>query len=234
MFLIVRQQKFAIISYVDQINQMRHMCAMKFASAYDQLPALDRDFVDGFIKRLEIDAERRFERLTATLERFSRSIDFDTLDQRQRDFFAKPLTQAAIRERVEKLASERDLTPARIIQEHAAIALANMRDYVELDEDGIPEINLNDCSRIDWSAIHQIESEETYGPKGTTRKIKLRLYNKQASLDALAKWNGLDKADNAEYVAYKSLPPELTQIPSNVSIEKIADQYAQLLTVNAK
>src|SRR5690606_3739000 len=107
-----------------------------------QLMASERDFVDGFISYLEREAEKRFERLTVTLARASDNIRMDELDARTRALFDKPLVGAAIRERVELLASQRDLTPERVIKEHAALALSNMNDFIERFEDGSASINL--------------------------------------------------------------------------------------------
>ncbi|MDT9701943.1 hypothetical protein, partial [Streptomyces sp. P17] len=58
----------------------------------------ERDFVDGFLRRVDTEAERRFEKLTITLERVASSLDLNTLDERSRDLFRKPIVSAAIRE----------------------------------------------------------------------------------------------------------------------------------------
>jgi len=202
---------------------------MMFVSAYNQLEPSERDFVDGFITYLEREAEKRFERLTVTLARAATNIRTDELDDRTRFLFAKPLVAAAIRERVELLASERDLTAERIIKEHAALGLSNMDDFVERYQDGSASINLNNVSRAQMAAVQQIETEEIYGPSGTKRKIKLKLYNKQVSLDALAKFNGLDKGDSPEAIAYRALPANSVEMPANMTTEQAAEEYAKLI-----
>lgn len=198
-------------------------------SAYNQLMASERDFVDGFISYLEREAEKRFERLTVTLARASDNIRMDELDARTRALFDKPLVGAAIRERVELLASQRDLTPERVIKEHAALALSNMNDFIERFEDGSASINLSNVSVAQMAAVQQIETEETYGPSGTKRKIKLKLYNKQVSLDALAKFNGLDKGDSPEAIAYRALPANSVEMPANITVEQAAEDYANFI-----
>lgn len=206
------------------------MNAINFASSYELLQPSERSFVDDFLRALENEAEKRFERLTTTLERVTQSIDPATLDERTRGYFSLPMVRAAIRERVEQMARERDLTPQRIVQEHAVLALANMDDFIVRYQDGRgAEVDLSKVSRAQMSAVQQIETEETYGPRGTTRKIKLKLYNKQVSLDALAKFTGLDKADNVEYAAYKTLPKDMVKLPASASVEQLADDYARLI-----
>ena len=206
------------------------MNAINFASSYELLQPSERSFVDDFLRALENEAEKRFERLTTTLERVTRSIDPATLDERTNDYFSRPMIRAAICERVENMARERDLTPQRIVQEHAVLALANMDDFIKRYEDGRgAEVDLSGVTRAQMSAVQSIETEETYGPRGTTRKIKLKLYNKQVSLDALAKFTGLDKADNVEYAAYKTLPKDMVKLPASASVEQLADDYARLI-----
>ena len=205
------------------------MNAISFVSAYAQLTGYEREFVDGFLRSLEREAERRFERLTTTLERLSASINLQDLDDRTRDLFAKPIVIAAIRERVEQLASSRDLTPDRVIREHAAIALANINRFFETGEDGGVSFNALNCNDIDWAAVSAVDVEETFGRNGTKRTYKIKMHNKQVSLDALAKFMGLDKGDNPEYAAYRTLPAELSQMPTSASVSELAEDYAKFI-----
>lgn len=203
---------------------------LQFASAYKQLNGYEREFVDGFLRSVEIEAEKRFERITTTLERISQTIDFATLDARARDLLSKPLIGAAIRERVEAMAAARDLTPERVVKEHAVIAMFSLkRFFPEVGEDGNPKFDARNASEMDWAALQAIEVEETYGRNGTTRKIKIKAHPKQTSLDALSKFMGLDKADNVEYAAYKTLPAELAQLPNSASVADLAETYARLI-----
>ncbi|QWY83182.1 terminase small subunit protein [Rhizobium phage RHph_X2_24] len=202
---------------------------MMFATAYSQLHPFDREFVDGCISALERENERRFERLTTTLERFSQGLDLDTLDERTRDQFNKPMVRAAIRERVEAVAAERDLTHARVIKEHAAIAVANINRFFKVGEDGLPIFDAKDCTDVDWAAVQQVDVEEEYSRGKNIRKVKIKLYNKQASLDTLAKFMGMDKADNPEYAAYKTLPADLVRLESSATLEALQDEYARFI-----
>jgi len=202
---------------------------VSFVSSYDLLQTSERVFVDEFLHALEADAERRFERLTATLDRVARSLDLDAMDDRTRDLFAKPMVRAAIHERVKQLADERDLTPERVIREHAAVAFANMQDYLTVGQDGLPTVDMETVNRAQWSAVSQIEVEDSYGPKGNIRKIKFKLHDKLASLAAISKFMGLDKSDNPEYVAYKLLPRDMVQLPASATQETLAEDYARLI-----
>lgn len=189
----------------------------------------ERGFVDDFLRRLDIEAEKRFERLTTTLERVSQSLDPAALDQRTRDLLAKPIVLAAVRQRVEEIAAAKDLTPDRIIREHAAIALANINRFFKVTEDGSVEFDASDCTAVDFAAVQSIDVEEQYTRNGTKRTYKIKMHNKQVSLDTLAKFMGLDKADNAEYAAYKALPPDLVQVPNSATVGAVAEKYARFI-----
>lgn len=202
---------------------------ISFVSSYDLLQPSERVFVDEFVRAVESDAERRFERMTASLERVARTLDIGALDERTRDHFAKPMIRAAIFERVKQMADARDITPERIIKEHAALALSNMQDYLKTGQDGLPTVDLVEVNRVQWAAVQQIEVEDTFGPKGQTRKIKFKLHDKKTSLDALAKFMGLQEGDNAEYAAYKTLPRDLVQLPASASQEALAEDYARFI-----
>lgn len=202
---------------------------LKFVASYDLLQPSERTFVDDFIAAVEREAAKRFERLTSTLERVSQSIDASTLDERTRDLFAKPMIRAAIFERVNQLASQRDITPERVIQEIAALALANMEDYLDVGEDGLPTVDLADLSRVQMAAIQSIEVEDSFSPtKGEVRKIKFKLHDKIAPLQALMKHMGMDK-ENAIAAAYAALPRDLVQLPANATQEALAEDYARFI-----
>jgi hypothetical protein len=205
------------------------MNAINFVSAYKQLSSYEREFVDDFLHSLDREAERRFERLTITLERVSASLSTAQLDDRTRDLLRKPIVIAAIRERVEEIANGRDLTPQRVIREHAAIALANINRFFVTGEDGSVTFDATNCNDIDWAAVASIDIDETYGPRGAKRTYKIKMHNKQVSLDALAKFMGLDKGDNPEYAAYKTLPADISQLPNSASVSELAEDYAKFI-----
>jgi len=203
---------------------------MRISTAYAQLSGLEREFVDGFVSRLDAENSKHFERLTVTLERLAVRIDFDQLDERSRDQFAKPLVCAAIRERVDTIAAERDLTPERLIKEHAAIGFASIKSFFpEIGEDGIPQFDARDASNYDWAAVQSIDVEETFNRGGTKRTIKIKMHGKQASLDMLAKWAGLDKTENPVYADYRNSITDVTRLGTSASVEQLASEYARFI-----
>lgn len=205
------------------------MNALNFVSAYRQLPDYEREFVDGFLRSLDKEAQQRHERLTTTLERVSRSIDVARLDDRTRALFAKPLIVAAIRERVEQTAAERDLTPEWLINQYRNIASASLENYFTVGEDGFPQINLSALTPEQWSALQEVDAVEEFGKGKTVRRVKVKLQPKMEALAKLMAHTGLDKVDNPTYSAYKALPADLAQTPNSASVNELAESYARFI-----
>lgn len=90
--------------------------------------------------------------------------------------------------------SGKALIPAgHVIQEIERIAFANLMDYFAVDKNGEPSVDLSDISPEQAAAIGEIEVTETFKPPG--RKIKIKLYDKLAALEKLARIHGLIKPE---------------------------------------
>lgn len=204
---------------------------MDFNSAYDQLQPNEREFVNGFIRAVEREnALIPLERLTGTLKRVSATINADDLDSRTRDMFQKPLITAAIKERVEFLAAERDVSPEWVINQHRAIASANLQDFIEVGEDGFPWPNLEGLSREQWYALESVETTEEENKFGAkTKKFKIKLKSSHASLDKLGKFVGIDNENSAAYQKYAALENKAANYTDGTTIEQLADEYAQFI-----
>ncbi|AHJ10776.1 hypothetical protein P106B_93 [Rhizobium phage vB_RglS_P106B] len=185
--------------------------------------------MDGFLRSLEQEAAKRFERLTTTLERVSRAINPASLDDRTRDLFSKPLIAASIRERAEQLAAERDLTPEWIIRQYHNIASASLEHYFDVGEDGFPQIDLSKLTPEQWSALDSIDATEKFTRGGTERHVKIKLKGGMEALAFLAKHAGLDKADNPVFKEYTALPADLAQMPNSASVSELAENYARFI-----
>lgn len=200
---------------------------LQFSSAYRQLDSYEREFVDGFLVRVDKEAEHRHERLTATLERVSRSIDLARLDDRTRDLFNKPLVAAAIRERVEEFAQQRDLTPEWIIKQYRNIAGASLENYFTVGQDGFPQIDLSALTTEQWSALQEVDCVEEYSKRGNIRRVKVKLQPKMEALAKLMAHTGMDKADNSVHSTYKS--PSVPVLTDGQSVSELAESYARFI-----
>jgi phage terminase small subunit len=105
----------------------------------------------------------------------------------------------------EKLAAERvareraqvkfDLSAERILGELAALGLANMLDFVTLDEDGQPHFDIAALTRAQGAAIQELIIDEYVDGRGTgarqVKRVRVKLANKTDALNSLGKHLGL-------------------------------------------
>lgn len=147
------------------------------SNAFDLLSTDDQAVVNNYVQFVEHDQRRKGERLALAL---ARPVPHEMV-KRSRGALIKPLVRAAIAERLQGLANIQDISPSRVIAEHAALAFSNMADYVQTVFGGEIVIDISECTREQMAAVKSIETLDT--PAG--RKTKITLYDKQPSLNAL-------------------------------------------------
>jgi phage terminase small subunit len=103
----------------------------------------------------------------------------------------------AIAKRNAELMVELDFTPQRIVREIAKVAGVNMADFVTIDDEGNPHIDLSGVKRRQLAAVSAVE-----GPiveEGRVVKApKIRMHDKLKALDMLAKMARLYPAERTE------------------------------------
>jgi phage terminase small subunit len=100
----------------------------------------------------------------------------------------------ALGERITKRAEEAfDITADRILQELAAIAFANIGDYVRIDAEGLPQTDFSKITRRQFAAIGEITQEDIETGQRTGRRVKFKLLDKKGALVDLGKHVGLFK-----------------------------------------
>jgi phage terminase small subunit len=91
---------------------------------------------------------------------------------------------------------------ADVIAEYKKLAFANLEDYVKIDANGEPYVDLSGMTREQAAALSGAEMVETVteGEESVrrTKRTKLRFHSKQAALDALAKHLGLFNDESKE------------------------------------
>ena len=202
---------------------------MEFASAYRQLTPLERGFVDDFLRTLEAEAARRWERLPVTLARVVKALDVTRLDERTRAYFERQLVQAAINERVAELSAQRDLTAEWIIRQYQNIASFSLEKCFSVNKAGFPEADLSGLSSQDWQCLAEVATTENDTQWGTNRTLKFKAHDKMRALDKLAQLTGLDKTEHADYLAYKATPAELVKLSQSAGLQEAGEYYAKFI-----
>jgi phage terminase small subunit len=105
---------------------------------------------------------------------------------------------AAIAEGQKALAESAGVTAERIVKELAKLGFSNMQDYVGVNGEGSPFIDLSAVDREKWAAVGELTIEhftkrgETEGEDSrVVEKVKFKLLDKRAALVDLGKHLGM-------------------------------------------
>jgi hypothetical protein len=200
------------------------MNALSFASAYRQLRPVEKAFVDGYVTDVERDSARRGERISNALYR---AIPAEIVEA-SRGMLDKPLVRAAITERINTLAADSELTVHRVVKELMGMSFSSIEHYMRVGEDGMPYFDLSIATPEQLAAIQSVEFEEVMGRSGPQRKIKLKLHDKLAAIDKLAKFMGMFEAENPHWRTMNERPAPVA-LPAHVNDDAAADAYARMI-----
>lgn len=177
--------------------------------AYDLLDFNERQAVDDYVK-FAIQQQRSLN------QRIALALDTPIPSEhvrRSKGALAKPLVRAAIAERLQTEANEQDLSPDRIIKEHAAIAFSNIGDYLVVKEFG--DFSVKPLHTIPREALSAVKSMKTIpGPWGL--RTEINLHDKQMSLKVLTELVGLVAPDKPPVLEEYAKPPRTVNAQSQV------------------
>ena len=124
----------------------------------------------------------------------------------------------AIARRNAELMVELDFTPQRIVREIAKVAGVNMADFVTIDEQGQPHIDLSGVKRRQLAAVSAVE-----GPiveEGRVVKApKIRTHDKLRALDMLAKLARMYPAERTELTGADGGPIQNASVNVNHTMD---------------
>jgi phage terminase small subunit len=102
-----------------------------------------------------------------------------------------PKILAAIAEAQAPRLAKLDMDAAAVLNELAKIARASPLDYMRINEDGEPIVDLRGLDRDRAAALSEVTVEDFPSARGAgkreVRRVKFRLYDKLSALDKLAK-----------------------------------------------
>lgn len=143
---------------------------------------------------------------------------------------------------MERIFLETDV--AQIVNEYKALAMANLADYTDIDEDGQPRINLGKATRAQMAALSSIEVTEMpamemqmngveFAREVIKTKISISPNNKLDALNKVAALIGLDKMMSYYYMAEagasERLPSEQPKAVTVVNQINITNQPSELV-----
>jgi hypothetical protein len=187
--------------------------------ANDLLESNEKSMVDEYVKYAVGEQLRKRERIFFAL---FLPIPSEYI-RRTRHSLMRPLMRAAIAERIKEEAGAQDISPDRVIAEHAGIAFSNMEDYLELTLNG--EVKLKDLNSIGRAKMQAVKSIECK-PTMMGMQTKVVLHDKHPSLKALGEMMGLVAPDQPPALAGYATPHKKDAKQVEMAPEK---QYIELL-----
>ena len=129
----------------------------------------------------------------------------------------KPDIQSAISEAQQKRAKRTEITQDMVIREIAKLAFSQYSNYIRVNRDGHPVIDLSDCTPDELDALTETSTETAVEKDGedfvTVRKVKIKVADKGKYLEMLGKHLGMFKdqvelstKDDAPIVVQLAMP----------------------------
>lgn len=187
--------------------------------AYDLLDPFERQQVDDYVQFAVGEQHRKRERIIHALYL---AIPSEYLRRSQNSLY-KPLLRAAVAERIREESHKQDISPDRVVQEHASIAFSNMFNYIEAG--GFGEFKLKDVEQLTPDMMQAVKSIETK-PGNFGLQCKIVLHDKHPSLKALGEMMGLVASDRPPALQQYIAPPKDVSKQVDLAPES---EYAELL-----
>lgn len=190
--------------------------------AYNLLTDAERNVVDDYISYVLATQKQRNERIALALN-YPIPPEFTRLS---RGAILKPLSRAAVAERIKEEAQKQDLSPDRLIREYAALAHSNHDDFFYIGNFG--ELIMrpwDEIPREKKAAVKTVRSETTM--RGT--KYEIVMHDKKGAMDTLAQLMGMVASKEAplleDYATSKSdSDRELLEAPADIYAQMLEDE----------
>jgi phage terminase small subunit len=129
------------------------------------------------------------------------------------------LRNAKVQREIDKLISKRasklEIKAEHVADELRKLGFANMQDYMRVNEDGWPELDLSKLTRDQAAAIQEFSEDATGGQNDGERRLVLRrrfkLADKRGSLELLGRHLGMFQ-DNLKVTGFEGLAERLNQL----------------------
>jgi len=93
--------------------------------------------------------------------------------------------QTVIDKALAKLAEGQEVRAAEVIRETKAIAMSNMADFISVDDEGTPFLDVAKVNRTLGGAVKSLEVVDTGSGPQRKRRVKIVLHDKLRALDKL-------------------------------------------------
>lgn len=116
-----------------------------------------------------------------------------TTIRRAKSLAASEKIKLRVRELTDIAIANTTLTIEKVLRELEKLGFANMMDYIKIDDDGHPELDLSALTREQAAAIGEITTDLITSPRdgSVTRRTKFKLLDKKGALVDLGRHLGM-------------------------------------------
>lgn len=112
--------------------------------------------------------------------------------QQASDLLTRPYIQARLASLLKNRGEKLDLSAERVLSELATLGYSNIEDYIQVNEDGDPQIDLSKLTREQAACIQSITVEEYVEGRGQNarrvKRVKFKLADKIRALELLGRY----------------------------------------------
>lgn len=184
-------------------------------TAFDQLKPSERMFVNAYVAT---DNPMRAIVAAFPVLESQRSV----AQVRAFDMLKRPLVQAAIAQKINDLSSRYSIQADAIYKEVAKIAKSDIRDYMTLNEAGMPKLDLMQTSDEAWGAISGFEVVPGIG-------VVPKMHDKQRALEMAIKLQGFYAPVGVAVNVSGGLTVKNETVKEDMTDEQAADYYQRSL-----
>lgn len=112
------------------------------------------------------------------------------------DNLTKPNIQEEISKRINDKKEKLEISQNKIIMEYAKIAFADMKDFVQFDENGV---RIRNDSEVDGRVISEVSEVETNYGETIRRTKKIKLHDKMKALEMLGRYLAIFDLEQDKY-----------------------------------
>lgn len=178
----------------------------------------DQRFIDEYL--IDLDPQR-----AALAAGYAKTTARSKAYQWVSDSKHKPHVYEAIERAKTERANRTGITADRVLIELGKLGFANLADYFHLTPHGEPVIDLTQATRDQLAALTEIQVDDFVDGRGENtrdvKRVRIRMADKKAALDLLAKHLGLYAPDRLD-----------VRHAGTVNLEKLTDEQLREL-VNA-
>lgn len=172
--------------------------AFRLQSAFQQLDAVERDFVDSYVD----DLRRRADNQNRPVLDLAQEPVPSHVWMTSRNLIERQIVQAAIFERVQAVDMQSGLSPWKIIADLVDLTNFNLADYTDVDPyTGKRVFTIEHCTEEQLKRLSELTLKE--GPLGG-RELKVKGYDRLDVYKMLLKFMGAAEAGNKYWFDYET------------------------------